>query len=48
MFTVYVYVMDTLADWEIGHVTAELLSVGATVAKQNSKTQAGSLPSCLC
>ena len=26
MFTVYVYVMDTLADWEIGHVTAELHS----------------------
>ena len=26
MFTVYVYVMDTLADWEIGHVTAELYS----------------------
>ena len=26
MFTVYVYVMDTLADWEIGHVTAELCS----------------------
>ena len=26
MFTVYVYVMDTLADWEIGHVIAELHS----------------------
>ena len=26
MFTVYVYVMNTLADWEIGHVTAELHS----------------------
>ena len=26
MFTVYVYVMDTLADWELGHVTAELYS----------------------
>lgn len=26
MFTVYVYVQDTLADWEIGHVTAELSS----------------------
>ena len=26
MFTVYVYVMDTLADWELGHVTAELHS----------------------
>ena len=26
MMTVYVYVMDTLADWEIGHVTAELYS----------------------
>ncbi len=26
MFTIYVYVLDTLADWEIGHVTAELHS----------------------
>ena len=26
MMTVYVYVMDTLADWELGHVTAELHS----------------------
>lgn len=26
MMTVYVYVMDTLADWEIGYVTAELHS----------------------
>ena len=26
MFTVYAYVLDTLADWEIGHVTAELHS----------------------
>ena len=26
MFTVYVYVQDTLADWEIGYVTAELSS----------------------
>lgn len=26
MITVYVYVLDTLADWEIGHVTAELKS----------------------
>ena len=24
--TAYVYAMDTLADWEIGHVTAELHS----------------------
>lgn len=23
MFTIYVYVLDTLADWELGHVTAE-------------------------
>jgi putative intracellular protease/amidase len=23
MFTVYVYVLDTLADWELGHVTSE-------------------------
>ncbi len=26
MFTVYVYVFDTMADWEIGYVTAELHS----------------------
>ncbi|MDE7043565.1 MAG: DJ-1/PfpI family protein, partial [Acetatifactor sp.] len=26
MFTVYVYVTDTLADWELGYVTAELNS----------------------
>ena len=26
MVTVYVYLLDTLADWEIGHVTAELKS----------------------
>ncbi|WP_167958013.1 type 1 glutamine amidotransferase family protein [Anaerosporobacter faecicola] len=26
MFTIYIYVLDTLADWEIGHVTAELNS----------------------
>lgn len=26
MFTVYVYVLDTLADWEPGHVTSELNS----------------------
>ena len=26
MMTVYVYVMDTLADWELGYVTAELHS----------------------
>lgn len=26
MFTIYVYVLDTLADWELGHVTAELHS----------------------
>lgn len=26
MFTVYIYVLDTLADWELGYVTAELSS----------------------
>lgn len=26
MFTIYVYVLDTLADWELGHVIAELHS----------------------
>jgi len=24
MFTIYVYILDTLADWELGYVTAEL------------------------
>lgn len=24
MFTIYVYVLDTLADWELGYVTSEL------------------------
>lgn len=26
MFTIYVYVPDTLADWELGYVVAELNS----------------------
>ena len=26
MITIYVYILDTLADWELGHVTAELNS----------------------
>lgn len=26
MFTIYIYVQDTLADWEIGYITAELSS----------------------
>ena len=26
MFNIYVYVLDTLADWELGHVTSELNS----------------------
>ncbi len=26
MFKVYIYLLDTLADWEIGHITAELYS----------------------
>ena len=26
MFTVYIYTLDTLADWELGYVTAELNS----------------------
>ncbi len=26
MFTIYVYTLDTMADWEIGYVTAELHS----------------------
>lgn len=26
MFTIYVYVLDTLADWELGNITAELHS----------------------
>lgn len=26
MFTIYVYVLDTLADWELGYVISELNS----------------------
>ena len=26
MYTIYVYVLDTLADWELGHVASELNS----------------------
>ena len=26
MVTVYVYILDTLADWELGYVTSELHS----------------------
>ena len=26
MFTIYVYILDTLADWELGYVTSELHS----------------------
>lgn len=26
MKTIYIYVLDTLADWELGYVTAELNS----------------------
>lgn len=26
MFTIYIYVLDTLADWEIGYLTSELNS----------------------
>ncbi|WP_270372765.1 hypothetical protein [Longicatena caecimuris] len=26
MVTVYVYILDTLADWELGHVISELKS----------------------
>ena len=26
MYNIYVYVLDTLADWELGYVTAELNS----------------------
>lgn len=36
MFTVYVYVLDTLADWELGYVTAELSS-GRFFRKDASK-----------
>lgn len=27
MFTIYVYVLDTMADWELGYITAELNSM---------------------
>jgi len=26
MFTIYVYILDTMADWELGHITSELHS----------------------
>jgi hypothetical protein len=26
MFTIYVYILDTLADWELGYVISELNS----------------------
>lgn len=26
MYTIYIYILDTLADWEIGHISAELHS----------------------
>ena len=26
MFTIYIYVLNTLADWKIGHITSELNS----------------------
>lgn len=26
MYTIYIYVLDTLADWELGHITSELNS----------------------
>lgn len=26
MITIYVYILDTLADWELGYVTSELNS----------------------
>ncbi len=36
MFTVYVYVLDTLADWELGYVTSELNS--ARFFKKNAES----------
>lgn len=36
MFTIYVYVLDTLADWELGYVTSELNS-GRFFKKDASK-----------
>jgi putative intracellular protease/amidase len=35
MFTIYIYVLDTLADWEIGHVTSEINS--GRFFKKNAK-----------
>ena len=29
MFNVYLYVMDTMADWEVGHITTELFKKDA-------------------
>ena len=34
MISIYVYVLDTMADWEIGYVTTELLVVGCAVASE--------------
>ncbi|MFM2487597.1 hypothetical protein ABW365_03745 [Enterococcus avium] len=36
MSTIYVYVMDTLADWELGYVTAELNS-GSVFQRRSTK-----------
>lgn len=35
MFTIYVYVLDTLADWELGYVISELNSDKPSVADNN-------------
>ncbi len=50
MFTIYVYVLDTLADWELGHVISELNSGRffqkrrAACIAQNSQLYEGSNP----
>lgn len=42
MFKVYIYVLDTLADWELGYVTAELNS-GRFSEKMRPKYQSKQL-----
>lgn len=35
MFKIYVYVLDTLADWELGYVTSELRAVDISKKMRN-------------
>ena len=42
MFTIYVYVLDTLADWELGYITSELHS-GRFFKRDAERVSAGFL-----